>query len=133
MRTQTTIQEGAALLTTILAGALEKRGCSAASPWVVGRRITLSTRRKASQAEFVCHLPGVAAGTSGSENTDRAEILKHLAGLRRRTGLVRDLVAVRSPIAARRDATMEAQQLARDIVAGRLTIAEARAQMRGAA
>lgn len=63
----------------------------------------------------------------------RKGTLKQMAAARRGAGFVRDLVARRAPMAAQRDATMEMQALARDIVAGRLTIAEARAQLRGAA
>jgi hypothetical protein len=64
---------------------------------------------------------------------ERADNLAQLAVARRGAGFVRDLIAQRTPIAARRDAVMEGKALALDVFDGRLSLTEAIGQLRGAA
>jgi len=70
-----------------------------------------------------------APGTKPS----RSENLKRIAVARRRSGLLRDLIATKAPMVARLDAVNEIKALARAVYAGRLSLPEARAQLRGAA
>lgn len=85
------------------------------------------SRRKSTLGGLNIHGTGSAAKLAGSAN------LVRLTDARRAANLVKDLRAPVVPLSVARSEAKRLKALGRDLAAGKITIAEVRAQLRGAA
>lgn len=69
----------------------------------------------------------------GSDGAAKSALSEKLAAARRAANLVKDLRAPLVPLAVARSEAKRSTALARALAAGRITLAEVRAQLRGAA